>query len=262
MTGFLQSLFSLEGKTALVTGGAKGIGRMITDHLLQAGCRVIISSRSEGDCNKTAEELSVHGSCLAMPADLSSLDSISELTAKISDSGTGLHILVNNSGKSWGAPIEEFPEKGWDSVMDLNVKTPFYLVQKLLPQLTASATAEDPGRVINIGSIAGLSAESLSAYSYGASKAAIQHLTKTLAKDLARRHVTVNAIAPGFFPTNMTDFIVQNEALMSQALKGIPLQRVGKPGDIGALVIFLASPAASFMTGAVLPLDGGQVLGG
>jgi len=262
MTEFLNTLFSLEGKTALVTGGAKGIGQMMTLHLLKAGCRVIISSRSAEECARVAEEFSVHGTCIALPADLSSLDGIDSLVKGIEASGLDLNILVNNSGKSWGAKIEDFPEKGWDSVMDLNVKTPFFLVQKLLPQLTRTATADDPSRVINIGSIAGLAPESLSAYSYGASKAAILQLTRNLARDLAKRHINVNAIAPGFFPTNMTRFIVEDENIMAQALKGVPMGRMGKPEEIGALVIYLASPAAAFMTGSVVTLDGGQLLGG
>ena len=211
MTDYLNLLFSLEGKTALVTGGAKGIGRMISESLLQAGARVFISSRSVEDCNAAAAEMQRHGDCRALPYDLASVDNIEALAMDLQTAGHGLDILVNNSGATWGAPLDEFPEAGWDKVMDLNVKTPFYLVQKFLPLLAAGASQEQPARIINIGSIAGLVAESQSAYSYMASKGAILHLTKGLAKDLAGRHITVNAIAPMLVTEQYIDLLKASE---------------------------------------------------
>ena len=260
MTDYLDSLFSLEGKTALVTGGAKGIGRMISESLLQAGARVFISSRSVQDCNTAATEMGQHGDCQALPYDLSIMENIEALAMDLQTAGHGLDILVNNSGATWGAPLNEFPEAGWDKVMDLNVKAPFYLVQKLLPLLTAGASQEEPARIINIGSIAGLVAESQSAYSYMASKGAILHLTKGLAKDLADRHITVNAIAPGLFPSKMTKHLTSDDKVMGAIVSQVPLARMGEPQDIGGLAIFLSSVAGAYITGSVIPLGGGLEL--
>ena len=200
MTDYLQSLFSLEGKTALITGGSKGIGLMMAESMIKAGARIYISSRSAESCEATAKALSAYGECVAMPYDLSSVENIEALAGEITAAGHGLDILVNNSGRTWGAPLESYPEGGWDKVMSLNVKSPFFLVQKLLPLLSAAGTADDPARIINIGSIAGIDSVTLSSYAYMASKAAINHLTRGLARDLVGRHINVNAIAPGLFP--------------------------------------------------------------
>lgn len=260
MSDYLDTLFSLNGKTALVTGGAKGIGRMVSESLLQAGARVYISSRSAQDCEAAAAEMAALGECRAFPYDLSSVDNITALAADIEQAGHGLDILVNNSGATWGAPLEEFPESGWDKVMDLNVKSPFYIVQKLLPLLKAAASKEDPARVINIASIAALVAGTQSAYSYMASKAAITHLSRGLALDLAKDHIAVNAIAPGFFPSKMTRHLSTEEGL--EMLNAItPLGRIGQPDDIGGLTIFLCSAAGAYMTGSVIPIGGGMDLG-
>jgi len=261
MSDYLDSLFGLKGKTVLVTGGAKGIGRMISESLLQAGARVFISSRSVEGCETAAAEMAQHGECRAFPYDLSSVENIEALAMDLQNAGHGLDILVNNSGATWGAPLNEFPESGWDKVMDLNVKTPFYLVQKFLPLLTAGATQEEPARIINIGSIAGLVAESQSAYSYMASKGAILHLTRGLAKDLASRHITVNAIAPGLFPSKMTKHLTSDDEVMGAVVSHVPLARMGQPQDIGGLAIFLSSAASAYMTGSVIPLGGGLELG-
>lgn len=260
MTDYLNSLFTLEGKTALVTGGAKGIGRMISEALLQAGARVIISSRSAEDCQSAAEEMSQYGDCRAFPRDLSSVDNITALAADIEALDCGLDILVNNSGATWGAPIDDFPESGWDKVMNLNVKSPFFLVQKLLPLLGAGASKEDPARIINIGSIAGVMNETQSAYSYMASKSAIQHLTRGMAVDLAGRHITANAIAPGFFPSKMTKHITESDEVKDMVVSHVPLKRIGEPADIAGIAIMLCSRAGAYMTGSVVPVSGGTEL--
>jgi len=261
MSDYLDSLFSLSGKTALVTGGAKGIGRMISEGLLQAGARVYISSRSADDCVVAAEEMSALGECQAFPHDLSGLEGIEALVADIQQAGHGLDILINNSGATWGAPLEEFPESGWDKVMDLNVKSPFFLIQKLLPLLKAAASSDDPARVVNISSVAGMVAATQSAYAYMASKAAISHLNKGLALDLAKDNITVNAVAPGFFPSKMTQHMSSDEG-MEMLRSFTPLGRIGEPRDASGMVIYLCSQAGSFVTGIVLPLSGGVELGG
>ena len=261
MEGYLSSLFNLEGKTALVTGGAKGIGRMISEGLLQAGARVYISSRSAEDCELAAQQMSGLGDCRAFPHDLSSMSGIASLVADIEQAGHGLDILVNNSGATWGAPLEDFPESGWDKVMDLNVKSPFFLVQKLLPLLKAAGQKGDPARVVNISSVAGIVSGSQSAYSYMASKAAISHLNKGLAVDLAKDHISVNAIAPGLFPSKMTRHLTTDEG-MEMVGSLIPLGRIGQPDDVAGLTIFLCSAAGAYLTGSVIPLAGGMDLGG
>jgi len=261
MSAYLASLFSLKGKTALVTGGAKGLGFMMAEALVKAGATVYISSRSASACEAAATQLSAHGTCIAMPFDLSLLENIIQLREQIVDAGNGLDILINNSGKTWGASIEKYPEKAWDSVMDLNTKTPFYLVQQLLPLLKAAGTAANPARIINIGSIAGIGGDTLRAYAYVASKAALHRLTQALSRDLAKKHITVNAIAPGFFLSKMTKYIAQNDALKAQVLAQIPMRRMGEPKEIGALAVYLSSPAAAFMTGNIIALDGGYLVG-
>ncbi len=266
MNTYIDNLFSVKGKTALVTGGAKGIGLMIAKSLVNAGATVYISSRSADDCVKIAHELSEIGVCVAMPQDLSCLAGIEALVADIEvadieRAGRGLDILVNNSGKTWGAPIDEYPEKAWDSVMELNVKSPFYLTQKLLPLLEKAGTQEDPARVINISSVSGLTPESLSAYAYGVSKAAIGHMTKVLARDLVHRNIGVNSIAPGFFPSKMTRHLDKDEARKKEALAHIPMGRMGYPEEMGALAVYLCCKASAYMTGNVIPLDGGFLVG-
>jgi NAD(P)-dependent dehydrogenase (short-subunit alcohol dehydrogenase family) len=252
----IENLFNLEGKTALVTGGAKGIGAMITQGLVESGVKVYISSRSAAACEAFAEKMSQYGTCIPLPTNLLSLENISELAAKLSEKEDKLDILINNSGVSWGAPLESFPEKGWDKVMDLNVKSVFFLTQSLLPLLKAASSTENPGRIINISSIAGITHGGLQAISYNASKAAVNQLTKVLAHELASKKILVNAIAPGFFPTNMTAHFDKE-----QLEKASPIHRVGQPTDIAGLVIYLCSKAGSFMTGNIIPLDGGLLVG-
>lgn len=247
-----MTLFDLTGKHALVTGGSRGIGLMIARGLLDAGASVVISSRDAVACDAAVATLSAHGSATAVPADLQS----EQECIRLAETVTGpLHVLVNNAGATWGAPIEEFPASAWDKVLNLNVKSPFFLTRALLPRLEEAATDDDPARVINIGSIDGLHVPSLNTYSYGASKAAIHHLTRHLARDLGPRRITVNAIAPGPFESKMMAATLSafGESIAASA----PLGRIGRPDDMAGTAVFLASRAGSYVTGAVIPVDGG-----
>lgn len=254
----INELFSIEGKTALVTGGSRGIGAMIARGYLEAGCRrVYISSRKADELNATAEDLCTIGECVALPADLSDHDECRRLAdAVIEHAGGSLDILVNNAGANWGAPYEEFPDSAWDRVLDVNVKGVFHLTRYLTPALASAGDAARPSRVINIGSIDGLRVPELDTYSYSASKAAVHHMTRVLAKRLAREHITVNAIAPGPFESKMMAATL--EVFRDAIEQSCPLGRIGEPDDIAGAAIYLASPAASWVTGVILPLDGGM----
>lgn len=252
------TLFDLTGKRALVTGGAQGLGRMIAEGLLRAGAEVAITSRKTPIVEQAAQEMSALGICTPFTADLSTPEAAVALVDRYRAHADGLDILVNNAGKTWGEPIETFPDKAWPTVMAVNVQMPFKLVQLLLPELTASGAGGDPSRVINIGSVAGKVTEPLQAYSYSASKAAIHQLSRQLATDLAGRNMTVNAVLPGFFPTSMTAHLRDAEGEPTGLLDGhIPLARLGRPDDIAGIVVFLASRAGSYVTGAEIPVDGG-----
>ena len=263
-----QNLFSVEGKIALVTGGSRGIGEMIATGFLNYGAKVYISSRKAEVCDATAKRLSdlTGKGCWPLPADLSGLKGIDSLVAALSERETGLDILVNNAGATWGAPLEEFPELGWDKVMDTNVKAIFFLTQRLLPLLRKSATPENPARVINIGSIDGIKTPMFDNFSYSPSKAAVHHLTRVLAAHLIKDHIIVNAIAPGPFPTWMlstgvgfggkTEGDGVNWELIGQ---GNPSGRVGTMEDIAGLAIFLSSRAGAYVVGQTIPCDGGMV---
>jgi NAD(P)-dependent dehydrogenase (short-subunit alcohol dehydrogenase family) len=253
-----ENLFDLSGKVALVTGGAQGMGRMIAEGLVRAGAHVYITSRKPDLCMATARELSAFGRCTALPADLVTPEACTALAGQFRSHERALHILVNNAGKTWGAPLASFPDKAWAGVMAVNVQTPFTLVRDLLPELKNAARPADPARVINIGSLAGSAVEPLSAYSYAASKAAVHHLSRVLAADLAGFHITVNAVVPGYFPTQMTSHIRADESA-AQALEArVPLRRLGAADDIAGTCIFLASRAAAYITGAEIPVDGGM----
>ena len=253
-------LFDLTGKTALVTGGAQGLGRMIAEGLLRAGATVAITSRKAGICEAAATEMAGLGRCIALPADLSSPEAAVDLAQRFRDSvGGELHILVNNAGKTWGGPVDSFPDRAWPGVMMVNVQAPFTLVRELLPELTAAATADDPARVINIGSIAGATTARLSAYSYAASKAAVHMLSRDLAGDLADRNINVNAVLPGFFPTSMTAHMREDEDVDPAVLGKIPMRRMGRADEIAGTVVFLSSRAGAYITGAEIPVDGGIV---
>jgi len=251
-------LFGLAGKQALVTGGAHGLGRMIAEGLLRAGAAVAITARKEAACAEAAAQMSAIGPCTAFAADLSDPAAIADLGVRFRARHDRLDIVVNNAGRTWAAPIETFPDKGWTSVMAVNVHAPFRLVQEFLPELTAAATPRSPSRIINIGSIAGKVVEPLQAYSYGASKAAIHHLTRQLAADLAARAITVNTIAPGYFPTSMTAHLQGEEGVPAGALEGhIPLGRFGSREDIEGAILFLCARAGAYITGTELVVDGG-----
>ena len=256
---YTASIFSLEAKTALVTGGATGIGYMITHALVSAGAKVYIASRKFEACEKAAESFAnLPGSCVPFGADLSSEAGVVSLAEFIADNETGLDILINNSGRSWGAAFEQFPWKAWEDIMNLNVTAPFTLIRELTPLLSSAGSAEDPSRVINIGSVMGMEPHGFPAYSYSASKAAIHHVTRFLSNELARKHITVNAIAPGPFPSGMTAFFAGDEKLTSAVVRGVPLGRMGRPEDFAGLILCLCGVGGAYMTGAIIPLDGGM----
>jgi NAD(P)-dependent dehydrogenase (short-subunit alcohol dehydrogenase family) len=252
-------LFDLSGRQALVTGGAQGLGRMIAEGLLQAGATVAITSRRPDLCEAAAEEMRVFGRCVPLPADLSTPEAAVELVSRYRQALGACHILVNNAGKTWGGEIESFPDKAWPGVMAVNVQTPFTLIRELLPELTIAGTQDNPARVINIGSVAGMKTERLQAYSYAASKAAVHMMTRDLAGDLAERNITVNAVIPGFFPTRMTAHLRDADEVDPKLLAHIPLKRLGRPADIAGIVVFLCGKGAGYITGAQIPVDGGVV---
>ncbi|HUP85013.1 MAG TPA: SDR family oxidoreductase [Acidimicrobiales bacterium] len=269
VTMSLQDLFGIEGKTALVTGGSRGIGEMIAAGYLANGATVYISSRKADVCDATAKRLSdEYGrECVSLPADLSNLAGIESLASALQDRTDRLDLLVNNAGASWGAPLGEFPENGWDKVMDTNVKGVFFLTQRLLPLLEKAGTTEDPARVINIGSIDGIQTPAFDTFSYGPSKAAVHALTRQLAAHLVRRNIIVNAIAPGPFPTWMLSTGVGTggdvEATDWDLVgRGNPRGRVGTPEDIAGLTIFLSSRAGAYTVGETITCDGGSIVGG
>ncbi len=254
----MQDLFSIKGKVALVTGGSRGIGAMIARGFVEAGAKVYISARKESECAQTAAELSgtsADAACIAIPADLSTEAGCKALADAIAARESALHVLVNNAGANWGAPLAEFPDAGWDKVLALNVKGPFHLTKMLLPLLEKAGTAADPARVINIGSIDGLKVPFLETYSYSASKAAVHHLTRVLAVQLAPKHITVNAVAPGPFESKM--MAVTLDRFRDAIVAACPLGRIGAPEDMAGVAIYLASRAGAYVTGVVIPVDGG-----
>ena len=254
-TADLERLFGLGGKTALVTGGTRGIGMMIARGLLQAGAHVVLSSRKADACEHAVAALSVFGEVRAVAADLSRQDECQRLAADVLARTDRLDILVNNAGATWGEPLETFPAAAWDRVLDLNVKSPFWMVQALLPALRKAGTQDDPARIINIGSIDGIHVSPMTTYSYSTSKAAIHQLTRVLAKELGPQHITVNAVAPGPFPSKMMAATL--EAFGDAIAASAPLRRIGRDDDMAGIAIFLASRAGSYLNGAVIPVDGG-----
>jgi NAD(P)-dependent dehydrogenase (short-subunit alcohol dehydrogenase family) len=249
-----HDLFSISGKTALVTGGTRGIGKMIAEGFVNAGATVYISSRKAEACADVAAELSKAGSCTGLPADLSSEEGCRRLAEEVAARVDALDILVNNAGATWGTPLAEFDEAAFEKVLALNVKGVFHLTKFLVPLLEGAGTTEAPARVINIGSIDGIHVPELETYSYSASKAAVHQLTRHLAKRLAPV-ITVNAIAPGPFESKMMAATL--EAFGEQIARAAPLKRIGRPDDMAGTAIFLSSRAGAYLTGAVIPVDGG-----
>jgi NAD(P)-dependent dehydrogenase (short-subunit alcohol dehydrogenase family) len=254
----MENLFNLNGKIALVTGGSRGIGAMIAEGFVRNGVKTYISSRKSDPCDKKAKELSKYGECISIPADLTDMNEMDKLVTKIKDKETKLNILVNNAGAAWGASFDDFPEIGWDKVMDTNVKSVFFLTQKLVDILETSASTSDPSRIINIGSIDGLGIPRAETYSYPASKAAVHQLTKVLANRLANRNINVNAIAPGPFQSNMMAHTLEEYG--EQIKSSVPRGRIGVPEDMAGASIFLSSRASSYITGSIIPVDGGSLI--
>ncbi len=248
-------LFDVAGRHVLVTGGSRGIGEMITRGFHAAGATVYVSARTASACEALVEELGERA--VALPADVSSVEGVAALVEGLSAHTDRLDVLVNNAGATWGADIEDYPDEAWDKVLALNLKAPFNLTVACLDLLRAAATADHPSRVINIGSVDGMRTPIWESYAYSASKAGVHQLTRVVGARLAREHITVNAIAPGIFPSKMTAFAL--DADEEGIEESVPLGRVGRPDDAAGAAIFLSSRAASWITGAVLPVDGGMV---
>ncbi|MEU8333009.1 glucose 1-dehydrogenase [Micromonospora sp. NPDC048839] len=253
----MTQLFSVEGKTVLVTGGSRGIGLMIAQGFVRAGAHVIISSRKADVCEAVAKELSAEGRCEAIPADLGDDTGAEALAAAVRERFDRLDVLVNNAGATWGAPLENYPEAAFDKLWAVNVKAVFRLTTALLPALRAAASADDPARVINIGSIDGIRVPMMEVYAYSATKAAVHMLTRSLAHQLAAEQITVNAIAPGPFESKMMAFALEDPASRAAIEQQVPLGRIGRPEDMAGTAIYLSSRAGAYLTGAVIPVDGG-----
>ncbi len=251
----MKNLFSVEGKVALVTGGSRGIGMMIARGYVENGCKTYISARKAEDCDRAAAELSKLGSCVSLPADVSSLKGIETLAAALREREPKLDILVNNAGANWAEPLAVYPEAGWDKVQSVNLKAPFFLTRTLLPLLAAAGTHADPARVINIASIDGLHVPGLETYAYSSSKAGLIHLTRVLARQLAPQHITVNAVAPGPFESKMMAETLRSFGDVIR--QSCPRGRIGEPEDMAGVALYLASRAGAYVTGACIPVDGG-----
>jgi NAD(P)-dependent dehydrogenase (short-subunit alcohol dehydrogenase family) len=254
----VSTLFDVSGKSVLVTGGAQGLGRMIAEAFVAAGAKVTITSRKADVAEAAAAAMRERGSCTAIAADLAMPEGCTALARALAAETSKLDVLVNNAGRTWGAPFETFPDKAWASVMAVNVQSPFTLVRDLLPLLRRAASPESPARVINVGSVAGVAVEPLSAFSYAASKAAIHHLSRVLAAELAAQRITVNSLVPGYFPTQMTSHIRAAEDRLDKLVGRIPLGRLGTAEDVAGACILLASRAGAYITGSAIVIDGGM----
>jgi NAD(P)-dependent dehydrogenase (short-subunit alcohol dehydrogenase family) len=253
----IEALFGVAGKVAVVTGGSRGIGEMIAAGLVKAGCRVYITARKQEACDATATQLSAYGECISAPADLGGHEGVVQFADFLAGREDKLHILVNNAGATWGAPAEEYPLEAFDKVWNINVKAPFVLTMRCLPLLRAAASAQDPARVINIGSIDGLVTSAVEHYAYSSSKSGVHMLTRHLARQLAPEAITVNAIAPGPFQSKMMAYALDDPQSRAQVAARVPLGRIGDPDDMAGAAIYLASRAGRYLTGVVIPVDGG-----
>ena len=260
MKSYVEELFSLDGRVALVTGGSRGIGEMIAESFVRAGASVYIAARNSTPCQATAERLRSLGRCTALTADVSNMHGVQSLRDDVASREDHLDILVNNAGGAWGEPLETFSERGWERDMNLNVKSAFFLTQALLPLLQKKATPNAPSQVINIGSISGFPSNTnvYGGFAYSASKAAVHQLTPVLAKELAGRHIHVNAIAPGYFPSKLSSGLYHDEASERALLDTVLTKSMGTPDDIGALAIAIATNR--YMLGNVIPIDGGALI--
>lgn len=259
--GYLDNIFGVQGKTALVTGGATGIGRMISTALVQGGAHVMVASRKGDACAAAADELNAldaSGTAEGFAGDVGSEEAISALASEVRSRASKLHILINNAGLTWGKAFDQFPHKAWERVMNVNVAGLFTLTRDLLPRLEATATLEDPARIINLGSVMGTSPIGAGAYSYAASKAAVHHLTRIMASEFSPRQITVNAFAPGPFLSNMTAFALADQDRADEVKKTIPMGRLGSPEDIAGATLFLCGRGGAYTTGTIIPLDGGM----
>jgi len=253
----ISQLFSVADKVVVVTGGSRGIGRMIAEAFVVNGARVYITARKAQACDATASELSASGVCVSVPGDLATAQGRQQVVDTIAQYETGVDVLVNNAGATWGAPLDEFPEAGFDKVLEVNLKAPFFLTQALLPLLSARATPDDPSRVLMIGSVDGIRVPQTASYSYSASKAGVHHLARHLAHHVLDRNITVNAIAPGPFESKMMAFLLDDPATRQAIADSVPLRRIGTPEDMAGAALYLASRAGAYLTGAVIPVDGG-----
>ena len=252
----LSELFTLRGRTALITGGSRGIGRMIAEGFLSQGARVYITARKQAACDAAAQELSAYGECVSLPADVSTGEGIAALVARYGELEPRLDVLVNNAGAAWGAPFDDFPESGWDKVMDLNVKTPFFLTQALKPSL-ARGPGEPLAKVLNVSSIDGISLNPQETYPYHASKAALIHLTRRMAVRLIEDGIVVSGIAPGAFASDMNRAARDHGDEVS---RHVPARRIGVPEDMAGAAVYLASRAGDYVVGETLVVDGGVTI--
>ncbi len=250
----MENMFDVSGKIAVITGGSRGIGKMIAEGFVRAGVKTYITARSADVCQQTATELSQYGTCIALPRNLSTIEEIEAFVAEFSKLESKLDILVNNAGTAWGEPFDDFSEEGWDKVMDLNVKSLFFMTQKCAPLLRAAATAQNPAKVINIASIDGIYVTDNETYSYVASKSAVIHLTKRLSKRLIKDNINVNAIAPGAFASKMNAVARDHGEAVARS---IPNKRIGRPEDMAGTAIYMASMAGDYLVGTTINVDGG-----
>ena len=254
----MKKLFDVSGKVALVTGGSRGIGAMIAEGFVKNGVKTYISSRKVKQCDETAKKLSHFGNCISIPADLNNFEDLQKIKKIIENDGNVLNILVNNAGAVWGSSFDSFPEIGWDKVMDTNVKSLFFLTKELMDILEKNGTNDDPSRIINVGSIDGIGIPRAETYSYPASKAAVHQLTRVMANRLANRNVNINAIAPGPFESHMMKSTLEDFG--DEIIQSVPRKRIGKPEDMAGAAIFLSSKASSYITGIIMPVDGGSLI--